>query len=60
MIEEVRYQVNAEMDKKLIEMLDAMRKEDEQSRSGFIRVLIKAEYKRRQSQILLPETIKAV
>lgn len=48
------------MDKELIEMLDVMREEDEQSRSGFIRMLIKAEYKRRQGQILMPETIKAV
>ena len=60
MAAEVRHQVNTEMDKELMEMLDMMRKEDEQSRSGFIRMLIKAEYKRRQSQKLLSETIKAV
>jgi len=58
--EEVRQQVNVEMTKELVEMLDAMCESDEQTRSGFIRMLVKAEHKRRQSQRMLSKTITGV
>ena len=43
-----KQQVNTEMGKELIEMLDMMREQNEQTRSGFIRWLIREEFKRRE------------
>ena len=43
-----KQQINAEMDKELIEMLDMMREQNEQTRSGFIRWFIREEFKRRE------------
>lgn len=52
--------VNTEMSRELVKMLDAMCESDEQTRSGFIRMLVKAEHKRRQSQTTLPRKTKVV
>lgn len=47
--------VNAgEMPSELVEKLDAMCAQDENSRSGFIRKLIRQEWSRRQQAALLP------
>lgn len=53
--EETTVQVNAgEMPSELVEKLDAMCAQDENSRSGFIRKLIRQEWSRRQQAALLP------
>ncbi len=53
--EEKTVQVNAgEMPVELAEKLDEMCAQDENSRSGFIRKLIRQEYARRQQSPLLP------
>ncbi len=50
MAEETKKQINAEMDPELVEILDTMRGEDEQTRSGFIRKLIRDEWARRNGR----------
>ncbi len=61
--EEEKQQVNTQMPLELAEMLDAMCESDEQTRSGFIRMLIRMEFQRRQgllapSKVVIPTARK--
>jgi metal-responsive CopG/Arc/MetJ family transcriptional regulator len=63
--EETKQFVNAEMPKELVEKLDAMRDADklagsgDQTRSGFIRMLIRQEFQRRQGLLVPAKIIQA-
>ena len=51
--------INTEMPAELVEKLDAMCETDEQTRSGFIRKLIRMEFQRRNGT-LVPAKVKVI